>query len=156
MQKNDGQTIALGDLPAWIGRPLGQSAWHCIDQAQIDAFAAATGDRQWIHTDPDRAARCSPYGGTVAHGFLTLALLPLLSDGAFTVSGVRSRINYGLNKVRFPAPVRAGSQVRGHFTLAALTEQAPQRWLLTLAATVEIENQARPACAAEMLVVYEG
>src|SRR5918997_1976516 len=109
----------LGEL---VGRDVALSEWVEVSQERIDAFAEATEDRQWIHTDPERAARESPFRGTIAHGFLTLSLLSELMRLAVSVKGVRMGINYGLNRVRFVSPVPAGSRIRGRFTLAALEE----------------------------------
>lgn len=150
-------TERIAGIPALTGRvggTLGISDWLEIGQARIDAFADATGDHQWIHTDPERAARESPYGTTVAHGYLTLSLLPMLAAQAFAVDGVGTRINYGLNRVRFTAPVPAGSRVRATFRLTAAQPQGEGRFLLTIEATVETEGAPRPACVAEMLAVY--
>jgi len=137
----------LAELQPLVGHELGVSDWLLIDQARIDAFAHATGDLQWIHTDPARAA-AGPFGTTVAHGFLTLSLLPLLFDTGFTVANVRMGINYGLNRVRFMAPVRVGSRLRGRFTLQSyeVIEGGVQ---LVVQATVELEGSTKPACVAE-------
>ena len=130
--------------------------WLEIDQKRIDAFAAATGDLQWIHTDPERAAMESPYGATIAHGYLTLSLLPYLTEsnapGFFEHSypGMRLRLNYGLNRVRFPAPVPVGSRIRAHTTLKEL-EQVAEAVQFTYLITVEIEGSQKPACVAEFL-----
>ena len=104
----------LADLQPLVGHEIGVSDWLTVDQARIDLFAQATGDHQWIHVDPERAA-AGPFGTTVAHGFLTLSLVPQLFATAFDIDDVRMGVNYGLNKVRFPAPVPAGSRLRGHF-----------------------------------------
>lgn len=143
----------LAELPPLVGQPLGSSGWVAIDQARIDAFAAATGDHQWIHVDPARAAT-GPFGATVAHGFLTLSLLPLMAEQALRIDDVRLGINYGLERVRFPAPVRAGRRLRGHFRLLAyvplpaLGTGGPGA-RLTMEATIEIEGEPKPACVAE-------
>ena len=136
----------LNDLQALVGQPIGTSDWLTVDQARIDAFADATGDHQFIHVDPVAAA-ASPFGGTVAHGFLTLSLLPWFGEHAFAVDDVVMGVNYGLDRVRFPSPVRAGSRLRGHFVLQAYQplEGGAQ---LTVEVTVEIEGQAKPACVA--------
>ena len=102
---------SVDELRAAAGEHLGYSDWHTVDQAQVTAFAEATGDRQWIHVDPERAAQ-GPFGTTVAHGYLTLSLLPMLVSQVYRVTGVRMGLNYGLNRVRFPAPLPTGSQVR--------------------------------------------
>src|SRR5580658_9608300 len=106
----------LSELQALTGSILGTSEWQTVDQARIDQCAAVTGDEQWIHIDPVRAA-AGPFGSTVAHGYLTLSLVPVMVRTAFKIGGVRMTVNYGLNKVRFPAPVPAGSRLRGHFKL---------------------------------------
>ncbi len=137
-----------------IGGVLGVSGWMAVEQARIDAFADATGDRQWIHVDPERAARESPYGTTIAHGYLTLSLLPFLASQAFAVDDVRTRINYGLNRVRFPAPVPAKRRVRARFLLTSVEPQGEGRFLVTVEATVEADAGDRPVCVAEMLAIY--
>lgn len=139
----------LQDLAPKVGQEIGVSDWVTIDQKRIDLFAQATGDHQWIHVDPVRAAK-GPYGGTVAHGFLTLALLPELGQAALQIGDVRMGINYGLNKVRFPAPVKSGARVRGRFKLLAL-EPLPGGAQLTMEVTIEIEGGDKPACVAESL-----
>lgn len=137
----------LADLQQQVGLSLGTSDWELIDQARIDRFALATGDHQWIHTDPVRAA-AGPYGATVAHGFLTLSLLPRLFETAFSIADVVMGINYGLNRVRFPAPVRAGSRLRGQFRLLSFEPLAGGAQL-TVEVKVEIEGMPKPACVAE-------
>lgn len=146
-----GRSLTLGELGDWVGREVGVSAWLRVDQARIDAFADATGDRQWIHVDPRRAAQ-SPYGGTIAHGLLTLSLVPGMRAEAVRLEGVAAAINYGMNRVRFMAPVRAGSELRSRFLLRS-AEPAGEGLLLTWQATVEIQGQDKPACVAEMLVL---
>jgi acyl dehydratase len=137
----------LAELQALVGQDLGSSDWLDIEQARIDQFAQATGDHQWIHTDPVRAAD-GPFGTTIAHGFLTLSLLPLLFESAFAIDDVRMGVNYGLNRVRFMAPVRAGSRLRGHFRLLAYEPLPGGAQLVTLA-TMELQGEAKPACVAE-------
>ena len=137
----------LAELQHLVGKPLGTSEWMLIDQDRIDRFAQATGDLQWIHTDPARAA-AGPFGATVAHGFLTLSLLPALFDTGMQVADVRMGINYGLNTVRFPAPVRVGSRVRGHFVLQSY-EPLPGGAQLVVRATIELEGSDKPACVAD-------
>jgi acyl dehydratase len=137
----------LAELQHLVGQPLGTSDWITIDQERIDRFAHATGDLQWIHTDPQRAA-AGPFGATVAHGFLTLSLLPALFETGMQVADVRMGINYGLNKVRFPAPVRVGSRVRGHFVLLSC-EPLPGGAQLVVQATIELEGSEKPVCVAE-------
>ena len=140
-------TYRLSDLPKQVGCLLGVSEWVAIDQPMIDAFAAATGDRQWIHVDPKRAA-AGPFGRTVAHGFLTLSLMPLLASTAFDIVDVATSVNYGLNRVRFPAPVPAGSRIRGRFELLAC-EAVVNGMQLTTKVTMELEGSDRPVCVAE-------
>jgi len=143
------RTVAFADLPGLVGRDLGTSEWIEVDQAKIDAFAQVTGDHQWIHVDPERAAR-GPFGSTVAHGYLTLSLLPAMIATAFAVEGSRMGVNYGLNRVRFPAPVPAGSRLRGHFRLAHC-EAVEGGVQLTLEATIEREGSEKPVCVAQLL-----
>ena len=136
------------------GQEVGTSGWLEITKERVDRFAEASGDRQWIHVDPRRAVRESPHRRTIAHGFLTLSLLSELSREAVEVKGdFRMRINYGLNRVRFPAPAPTGARVRGRFTLLALDDFAGGAQL-TWAATVEIEGAEKPAAAAEWIVRY--
>lgn len=137
----------LHELQGLIGQELGCSDWVPVEQSRIDQFAQATGDHQWIHTDPARAT-AGPYGATVAHGFLTLSLLPVMFASAFEVADVVMGINYGLNRVRFPAPLPAGSRVRGHFVLRAW-EALPGGAQLTVEVRMEREGSAKPVCVAE-------
>ncbi len=139
----------LQDLQAEVGREIGLSDWITVDQQRIDQFAQATGDHQWIHVDPARAAK-GPFGTTVAHGFLTLSLLPELTAAAFDVSDVRMGVNYGLNKVRFTNPVPAGGRVRGRFVLQAY-EPIEGGAQMTVTATIELEGSSKPACVAESI-----
>lgn len=138
----------LTDLQGLVGQSLGTSDWVQIDQERIDRFAEATGDHQWIHVDPARA-RQGPYGTTVAHGFLTLSLLPLFFESAFVIRDVSMGINYGLNRVRFPAPVLVDSRLRAHFTLLAYEPLEPAGAQLTVQVTVEREGSDKPVCVAE-------
>ena len=138
----------LTDLQGLVGQSLGTSDWVEIDQERIDRFAEATGDHQWIHVDPARA-RQGPYGTTVAHGFLTLSLLPLFFESAFVIRDVAMGINYGLNRVRFPAPVPVDSRLRAHFTLLAYEPLEPAGAQLTVQVTVEREGSDKPVCVAE-------
>ena len=137
----------LDDLQPLVGQEIGVSDWMTIDQRRIDLFADATDDHQWIHVDAARAA-AGPFGATVAHGFLTLSLLPPLFEGAFHVGGTRMGINYGLNRVRFPAPVRVGSRLRGRFKLLAY-EPIDGGVQLTIEVTVQLDGSDKPACVAE-------
>lgn len=140
---------SLEALAACLGQEVGTSEWITITQAQIDEFAEATGDRQWIHVDPVRAA-AGPFGTTIAHGFLTLSLLPQMAESAIELGGVRMGVNYGLNKVRFPAPVPVGSRLRGHFKLTAF-EPIDGGAQITMEVTMEREGSAKPVCVAESL-----
>lgn len=140
------------ELKAAVGEPLGHSDWLEIDQRRIDLFADATGDRQWIHVDPERAAE-GPFGTTIAHGYLTLSLLPLLVPQVLQVEGVRMGVNYGTNKVRFPSPVPVGSRLRATATLAEVTE-AGGGVQVTTAVTVELEGGTKPVCVAESIARY--
>lgn len=153
----DAVTELLERYRAVVGQETAVGAWLEIDQQRIDAFAEATGDLQWIHIDPARAAVESPYKSTIAHGFLTLSLLPLLTQanapGSFEKNypGMRLRVNYGLNKVRFPVPVRPGDRIRARTSVldaSPVGEGVEIVYLLT----VEIEGQQKPACVAEQVV----
>jgi len=139
---------SLDEIRAKIGQEVGVSSWLTVDQPRIDAFADATEDRQFIHTDPAAAAQ-TPFGGTIAHGFLSLSLLSRM--GAETMllpNGLKMAINYGLDRVRFLAPVRAGSRVRGRFMLDSVEEKAPGEILMRHTVTVEIEGEDKPALTA--------
>jgi len=136
----------LAELAALQGREIGRSGWVGIDQARIDRFAQATGDAQWIHVDPERAA-AGPFGTTVAHGFLTLSLLPELAAGAFRIADVRMGLNYGLDRVRFPSPVPVGSRLRALCVLDRF-EPVEGGAQLTQTVTIEREGGAKPACVA--------
>jgi acyl dehydratase len=140
----------LDELRQWVGREVATSDWLCVDQARIDRFADATGDHQWIHVDPARARAESPFGTTIAHGFLTLSLIPHMMMETLAIEGGRMSINYGLNRVRFAAPVRAGDRIRTRFTLAGL-EDIPAGLQLTWHAVVEIAGGHKPACIAELI-----
>lgn len=144
----------IAALTERAGELLGVSDWLAVEQPRIDAFAEATGDRQWIHLDRARAAKESPYGTTVAHGYLTLSLLPMLAAQSYAVEGIKGRLNYGLNRVRFPGPVPSGSRIRAAFKLVSVEPQGAGRHLVTIEATVEAEGAPRPVCVAEMLAVY--
>lgn len=140
----------LADLQALIGQPLGHSDWITVDQARVNAFAEATQDRQWIHVDPERA-KAGPFGGTIAHGFLTLSLIPYFFETGFSVRETRMVVNYGLNKVRFTKPVPVGSRLRGAFKLLAMDEVAGGAVQLTVEVAVEADGAAKPVCVAESL-----
>jgi acyl dehydratase len=138
----------LTEIKSRIGHEVGVSDWILIDQARIDAFADATEDRQFIHVDSEAAAR-TPFGGTIAHGFLTLSLLSRMAAEAMLVpDGIKMAVNYGLDRVRFLAPVRSGKRVRGRFTLESVEEKAPGQLLLRHTVTVEIEGEDKPALSA--------
>jgi len=137
----------LADLAALVGQPLGSSDWVGIDQERINRFAEATGDHQWIHVDIERA-KAGPFGAPIAHGFLTLSLLPMLFESGFAVADVKMGVNYGMNRVRFINPVKVGSRLRAHFKLMSY-EPLEGGAQLTVEATIEIEGQAKPACVAE-------
>lgn len=141
--------VSPAELAAAIGEVIGPGPWHLVEQSRVDAFAEATGDKQWIHTDPERAA-AGPFGGTVAHGYLTLSMLPALVRDLYQVDGVRMAVNYGLNRVRFPAPVRTGSYVRARAQITGVDQvQGGIQLLMTL--TVEVEGVDKPCCVAETL-----
>lgn len=141
---------SLAELKGLIGQEVAVSEWVEITQERVNLFADATGDHQWIHLDVERSRKESPYGGTVAHGFLTLSLLPMLMASAIRMSDVRMGVNYGLNKVRFPAPVPVGSRVRGRMTLMAV-EDIPGGAQMTWQVTMEREGGDRPVCVAESI-----
>jgi acyl dehydratase len=145
------QTISgIDALPGLVGTTLGTGDWHQVTQEQVNLFADATGDHQWIHVDPEKAAQ-GPFGGTIAHGYLTLSLIPVLLPGVGRVEGIRMGINYGLNRVRFMAPVRVGSRVRASSTLKEVSE-IPGGAQAIFEVTIEIEGVDKPACVAETVV----
>lgn len=141
----------LSDVAACVGQDVAVSDWVLIDQAMINTFADATGDHQWIHVDPVRAAK-GPFGAPVAHGFLTLSLLPKFFDTTFDIAASSMGVNYGLNRVRFMSPVAVNSRVRGHMHLLASEPVAGDGLQLTWRVTVEIEGVDKPACVAESVV----
>jgi acyl dehydratase len=142
---------SLDDIRSRIGDEVGVSSWLTVDQARIDAFAEATEDRQFIHVDAEAAAQ-TPFGGTIAHGFLSLSLLSRMGAEAMLIpEGVRIAVNYGLDRVRFLAPVRSGKRVRGRFTLDSVDEKAPGQILMRHTVTVEIEGEEKPALTAQWL-----
>jgi len=147
------RALPLAELRARIGEELGVSDWIRVDQVRIDSFAEVTGDHQFIHVDPE-LARHTPFGTTIAHGFLTLSLLPAMGYSAMPIiEGTRLGLNYGLNRLRFVAPVRSGAQVRGRFRLADLAERPDGGIIATWQVTVEIAGESRPALAAEWLTL---
>lgn len=142
---------SIEEIEAKVGSEVGLSDWIEIDQARIDAFADVTEDPQFIHIDPEAAAR-TPFGGTVAHGFLTLSLLSrMAADAMPRPEGVKMGVNYGFERVRFMAPVRSGKRVRGRFRLLRLEEKRPNQWQFVHEVTVEIEGEDKPALVAEWI-----
>lgn len=138
------------ELRAGVGKDLGESRWIEVDQHRIDLFAEATGDHQWIHVDPERA-KSGPYGSTIAHGYLTLSLVPVVIGDVFRVENVKMALNYGVDKVRFPAPVPSGSRVRGRGEITKV-EDANGGVQVGLRITMESEGGDRPVCVADTLV----
>jgi acyl dehydratase len=143
-------TIDIDDLPANVGAELGWSEWREVTQQDVDRFAEATGDHQWIHVDPERAAQ-GPFGGTIAHGYLTLSLVPVVLRDLWRVNGVRMGVNYGADRIRFPAPVHVGKRLRAGGRLAEVKE-VPGGFQCKLEVTFEVEGSEKPACVAEILV----
>jgi acyl dehydratase len=142
---------SIEEIKARVGSEVGLSGWILVDQARIDAFAEITEDRQFIHVDPAAAAQ-TPFGGTVAHGFLTLSLLSrFAADSMLRPESIRMGVNYGFEKVRFLAPVRAGKRVRGRFVLAGFEEKRPGQYQFTHNVTVEIEGEEKPALIADWI-----
>ncbi len=145
------EVASLAELKSLLGQEVALSDWVEITQQRVNTFADATGDHQWIHVDVERARRESPFGGTIAHGFLTLSLLPGMLENALLMSDVKMVVNYGLNKLRFPAPVPVGSRLRARLSLQAVADiegGAQCEWL----ATIELEGSAKPACVAELVL----
>jgi acyl dehydratase len=142
------------DVVAAVGEELGASSWLEVTQERIRLFAEATDDHQWIHLDAERAARESPFGTTVAHGYLTLSLVPRFVREVLRFEGVRASVNYGSNKVRFPAPVPAGARLRGQVRLSAAEPVTPDGLRVVLDTVVEIEGGVRPACTAETIALH--
>jgi acyl dehydratase len=141
-------------LKQHVGKEIGVSEWLTITQERIAQFAEATEDRQWIHVDRERAEKESPFGTTIAHGFLTLSLISrFMKDVILVRSGVRMAVNYGLNRVRFPAPVRAGSKIRARVTLLSFNEHQ-SAYEMAFSVTVESEGGGKPCCVAESIVRY--
>ncbi len=145
--------VPIEQLKDYIGKELGHSDWLTVDQDRVDRFADCTGDHQFIHVDPERA-RETPFGGTIAHGFLSLSLMPMLMEGLMvTPAGTRMGVNYGLDSLRFIQPVRVGSRVRLALTLLDAYEKSPGQWLLKGRAVMEIEGAEKPAYVAETLAL---
>ena len=143
----------IDGLQGLVGEHLGYSEWHTVDQEQVNAFADATGDRQWIHVDPERAKAESPFGGPIAHGHLTLSLATSLMPQIMTVSGITFGLNYGSNRVRFPAPVPVGSRIRAGATLESVEDVAGGKQAV-VKVQVDVEGTEKPACVAEMVYRY--
>jgi acyl dehydratase len=141
----------LTELEAAVGQEIGTTDWVEITQERVNEFADATDDHQWIHVDVERA-RTGPFGGTIAHGYLTLSLIPMFNTQLMRIETTGARLNYGLNKVRFPNPVKVGARIRCTATLASLTDIPAGRQMIT-SYVIEIEGEAKPACVAEMVVL---
>jgi acyl dehydratase len=151
------EKMAPGDLARRVGQEIGVSSWIAVDQQRINEFAHCTGDNQWIHVDAERAARESPFGGTVAHGFLTLSLLaPTGLEVLIARLALKQAVNYGLDKVRFIAPVRAGKRVCNRIKIAAVEDKGGGRWLVTTENTIEIEGEDKPALIAQAQAMLMG
>ena len=149
--------FSMANAAQFAGRELGMSEWIALDQDRIDAFAACTGDRQWIHVDVERSKRESPFGGPIAHGYLSLSLLAaMIMELGIVPSDAVTALNYGLDKVRFIVPVRAGARVRLRARLASAEPQSGGRMLLKLESALEIEGEAKPALVAEVLCMLIG
>jgi acyl dehydratase len=144
--------VPVSDLPQWVGREIGPGAWHEITQERVDQFAQATGDDQWIHVDVERA-KDGPFGGTIAHGYLTLSLVPMLNWELWTYTGVAMGVNYGSDKVRFLTPVKVGSRVRLRVTPLSVDPRPDGSLLVKNRMTVEVEGSEKPALVAETLSV---
>jgi acyl dehydratase len=147
--------MAVGELAKYVGEEIGVSSWILLDQERIDEFARCTGDHQWIHLDAERAAREGPFGGTIAHGFLTLSLLaPTGFEVLLARVTPKSVVNYGLDKVRFVAPVRSGKRVRNHIRISSVEEKGGGRYLVTTDNTIEVEGESKPALTASALAMF--
>ncbi len=156
MDANDRIKKFLNFIQPQIGQEVHVGSWLKIDQQRIDQFAAVTGDQQWIHIDPERAKKESPYGATIAHGYLTLSLLPYLTESNHpdffqtNYPGMKYRVNYGLNRVRFPSPVKVGAKIRARTTIKSV-EEVKNGVQICYLITIEIEGKEKPACSAEFL-----
>jgi acyl dehydratase len=148
----DRAVLGIDDLAGRVGQTLGTAGWRTIDQAAIDSFAAVTGDHQWIHVDPERAGS-GPFGTTIAHGFLTLSLCAVVVEEAVEVRGTSMQVNYGLDRVRFPAPVPVGSRVRGVVELASV-EEIPAGVQAVLRVVIEVDGADKPACVADLVLRF--
>jgi acyl dehydratase len=145
--------VHIDELDGLVGKDLGHSDWIVVSQDRIATFADATDDHQWIHVDAERAAQ-GPFGGTIAHGYLTLSLFIPLFSGLLDVSGVTTKVNYGLDRVRFPSPVRAGARIRLGATIGAVDEVAGDGVQITLDGVIEIEGETKPACVLRSLLRF--
>jgi acyl dehydratase len=143
----------IDEFSKLTGQHLGYSDWHVIDQAQIDLFADATGDHQWIHVDPERAA-AGPFGTTIAHGYLTLSIIPAILHEVIRVEGITFGVNYGCNKVRFPSPVKVGSKLRLGVTVASVDSVGHDAAQVVLDISVETEGSDKPSCVAQVVYRY--
>ena len=144
--------MLLQDMVSRVGEVIGTSGWYEMDQDRINDFADTTEDHQFIHVDP-AAAKATPFGGTIAHGFLTLSMLAAMME-AIDKPQVQMSVNYGFNKVRFLSPVKSGKRIRGHFTLLEMSEKRPGQWQQTVEVTVEIEGEDKPALLAEWIFMH--
>ncbi|WP_018260538.1 MaoC family dehydratase [Methylobacterium sp. WSM2598] len=142
------------EIKAAVGTEVGVSGWIEVTQERIESFAHATGDNQWIHVDVERAARELPTGTTIAHGLLTLSFAPVFIRDVMSLEGLRNTLNYGANRIRYLAPVPAGSRLRGRTTIAAAEDAPPDGLRVTYGITFEIENHERPACVAEVIALH--
>lgn len=149
--------FSLAAIDEFIGKELGVSDWLTVSQEMINAFADCTGDHQWIHVDVERARRESPFGSTIAHGYLTLSLLPAMHASLGVIpTGVQAALNYGADRLRFITPVKAGARIRDRATLIAVERKGPGRTLMTTRHTVEIEGEEKPALVADTLALLLG
>ncbi|MGH7802934.1 MAG: MaoC family dehydratase [Candidatus Binatia bacterium] len=149
------RVFTLAELKALGKKELGSSDWHLVSQEEINLFAEATHDHQWIHVDPERAKKESPFGGPIAHGYYTLSLAPHLLEQIVAVGGIRMGVNYGLNKLRFPGPVRVGKRVRLNASLVAFEEIANGSGAqVTIGMSFEVEGESKPGCVAEAIYRY--
>jgi len=149
--------FTMANVPRFVGREMGTSGWIEVGQDRIDSFAACTGDEQWIHVDVERARRESPFGATIAHGYLTLSLIaPMVAEVGLVPTDAKAALNYGLDKVRFITPVKAGARVRARLALMSAEPKGGGRILLKARCTLEIEGEARPALEAELLCMLIG
>jgi acyl dehydratase len=147
------RTVDFKDVKSFVGKELGVSEWHLVTQDEINKFADATHDHQWIHVDVERAKKESPFGGPIAHGYYTLSLAPYLLDQIWAVQGIKMGVNYGLNKLRFPSPVMIGKRVRARATLNNV-EDVAGGMQVTVGVAFEVEGSDKPVCVAEALYRY--